>query len=487
MNKESRYGFYNTRHSGVVMFEVEGIEQRENIREQEFKSIYSRFLNENACVNVGGYYVPVWGKDHNLYPQEVHAIIEENKLLPGVLAKQMDFLYGKGPYLYKMEIADGNSVRVPVQDAEIQEWLESWERLGYADYREYLRNLISDFYHVHTCCSQYHFNKGRRLGLMNSVRALSYIGADEARLATDKNYVTKRIKQQDCRFVAVGDWTRIGSNDFDVYPRFDPAHPLANPEAISFAGDKTFGKYVYAYNSWFLGLKDWITASNLTPRYLNSYLKNALNAHIHCRIPYAWYTTQKTILENICNENITGSTDRITKEYKGVKLIGEDGKPYAFSEAMIEELIHCELERITTMLSGEGKNQGKVYATTKVGDEGWDFQEMPGKFKEYFESVISYDKRADQVTLAGVGINSSITNVENDGVISKSGSDVYYNYIVYLNTLIFPEYFVCKEINRAIEMNFPDKKGIKLGFHIEIPSRQQEVSPQDRLNKQQPL
>ena len=90
----------------------------------------------------------------------------------------------------------------------------------------------------------------------------------------------------------------------------------------------------------------------------------------------------------------------------------------------MEQLIAHQLREITNLLSGEGANQGKLWASNKWGEDGWEFKEFPGKFKEYLESVILYDKRADQVILAGKGISASITNVENDGVISKSGSDV---------------------------------------------------------------
>ena len=231
-------------------------------------------------------------------------------------------------------------------------------------------------------------------------------------------------------------------------------------------------------------------ASNLTPRYLNSYLKNALNAHVHVKIPQAWIVTHTDILKTMCSQNIGSQESKWVREYRGVKLVDPDKNlPYNFSQNMVDDLIANELEKITGLLSGEGKNQGKLYATTKVGQEGWEFVEFPSKFKDYFESVISYDKRADQVTLAGIGINSSITNVENDGVISKSGADVYYNYVVYLNALSYPEKFVCKEINRAIQLNFPHavEQNIKLGFRIEVPVKQQETTPSDRITEKQPI
>ena len=107
---------------------------------------------------------------------------------------------------------------------------------------------------------------------------------------------------------------------------------------------------------------------------------------------------------------------------------------------------------------------------------------MPGKFKDFVDSIITYDKRADQVILAGKGIASSITNVENDGVISKSGSDVYYNYLIYVASLTWDEYIVTKDINNYIRLNFPQKyaEGIRLGFWIDIPAKLQDTTPADR-------
>ena len=487
---DNGHGFVIAQDVGVATFEVKGIDDIDS-RADGFRNLYSRYVSENHSVNISGYWVPMWGEGHNLYPQEVHSLISENKLLPGVIQKRIDFLFGKGPFLYREEIKDGKTVRVPVQDTKIQAWLESWEERGYDNYWNYLKNLITDFYHVKTCCSQYHFKRWRRLEMQESVSALSYIGSDEARLAAKGSFHNRRIKQTDCSHVLVGDWFIRANSEFDVLPRFDPCEPLKYADAIAFNSEKTFGKWVYAYNDWFKGLYEWIKSSNLSPKYLNSYLKNALNAHIHVQIPAEWYQFQKNTLQEICNQNISAGPDhRIVNEYSGVKLVDSNGKPFRFIESMMKDLIAVELKKITELMSGEGKNQGKLYASEKIGkDGGWEFKEFPGKFKEYFESVISLDKRADQVILAGIGINSSITNVENDGVISKSGSDVYYNYIIYVQTLVFPEYFVCKEINRAIQMNFPHAKaqGIKLGFNIEIPSRQQEISEKNRLQNQPPL
>jgi hypothetical protein len=494
-----RWGEVRVPQWGYLTFEVQGVVEREEIRHKEYETIYNRFISDNYSMQLGEFTVPFWGDGHNLYPQEVFSTITDNKLLPEVIEKQIKFLFGKGPRLYREIVkTDENSehntrrFRIPVEDSRIQDWLDSWEAQGFNHYWEYLRNLIMDYYHVRTCVSKYNFTRARRLAnsqlstlnsqLANPVAALSYVGADEARLATtDKNF-HKRIRNSQCDYVIVGDWLNPGIENYEVFHRFNPAEPFKYPVSIAFNADKTFTKWVYASNDWFRGLFEWIKASNLSPKYLNSYLKNALNAHVHVIIPNSWREGQKLILQEICNNNLMlpAGSAVVQTEYKGVKLLNDKNQPMRFYEGMVEQVLVNELRMLAKMMSGEGTNQGKLFATVKYGPEGWQFEEFPGKFAEYFKSVIDYDKRADQVILAGKGISSSITNVENDGVISKSGSDVYYNYLIYIASLTLDEFFITKEINRAIALNFPDKKDVKLGFWIDIPAKMQETTPADR-------
>lgn len=482
-------GYYAT-DTGVVTFDVQGASARDSIAEKEYRNIYAAYLLENRTIRMGDFSIVSWGNGHNLYPQEVYATISENKLLPEILQKQVEFLFGKGPMLYKVVIEgegkDAKQVRVPIHDARIMQWLESWEAAGHEAYWDYLINMIEDFYHTNCCISQFHFNKARVYGAVGvPVMALSYVSSDTARMAMRGTPTPgKRIEDKDCGYVAVGNWLNP-AQDFDIYYRFDPSHPLARPNAISWVKDKTFGKSIYPFCRWFKGLQDWIKGSNLTPRYINSYLRNALNAHVHVEIPGGWYMKMKDTLENICRENLMQGK-AYSSHYKGVLMVDENGAPREFNEGMMEELIANQLRQITNLLSGEGENQGKLWASTRWGEQGWEFKEFPGKFKEYMDAVISYDKRADQVILAGKGINASITNVENDGVISKSGSDVLYNYLIYANALTIAEYYVTKDINRAIQLNFPHAKaeGIRLGFRIDIPAKQQETTPSDRMINQ---
>lgn len=471
---------------GVFTFEVQGLAEREDILFADSKSMYRKYVSDRMTVNLGDFVVPLWGEGHNLYPQEIYSAISENKLLPEVIRKQRKFMFGKGPRLHKEIIKgegeDAKRVRIPYEDKAIQEWLESWEENGYPHYWEYLNCLINDYYHVDTCISRYNYNLSRRINGRLPIAALTYVGSDEARLAAKGIKPNKKIKDSDCKYVITGDWLNISASDYEVFHRLDPKEPLKYNTAIAFTYDKTFTKWVYAFNSWYKGLKEYLRASELAPKYLNSYLKNALNAHIHVQIPGTWYEAHKEILQGICSDNLTNSDVPLQKSYRGVKLIDKQGQPLRFYENMMDELIGCELRRITSLMSGEGKNQGKLYATTKWGEEGWVFEEFPGKFKEFFDTVIKYDERADKVIVAGKGVPSSISNVDGSGIISKSGSEAWYNYLLYVITLTLDEYFILKELNRAIHINFPYAKeqGIKLGFWIDIPSKLQDTTVSER-------
>lgn len=46
----------------------------------------------------------------------------------------------------------------------------------------------------------------------------------------------------------------------------------------------------------------------------------------------------------------------------------------------------------------------------------------------------------------------------------------------------------CEPFNWAIKVNFPHlyEQGYRIGFYREVPARQEELSPSNRLNNQQP-
>jgi hypothetical protein len=273
-----------------------------------------------------------------------------------------------------------------------------------------------------------------------------------------------------------------------VYPRFRYAEPYKHRAAISYSKNPSHGEEVYAFNVFFRGIREWIKGSNLTPKYINNFLENSLSARHHVIIPKAWVDSKRTMLEEMCAANFERE-EKGEKELLVVKFSEDNIMKVGtkFHEGLLNEYTNKELERLSAVLSGAGKNQGKLFSTFSfTGDDGkevrWIIEEIPQKYKEYITGLTDYDKRADEVMLSAKGIDSSISNISKDGIISNSGSNALYNYMIYLSNLTIPEEVVCHDINFALKLNFPNeyRSGIRIGFYRSAIARQQEVSPQDR-------
>lgn len=452
-----------------------------------------------SAQKMGDYYYWPAG-EMNDDPDICSDLISGNRLLPSLIEKQVAILYGTGPMLYQEEIAaDGTMKRRYVKDPVIQEWLESWQLNGLMDsYKDYLRKAIRSFYYSEGIYSQWLLGKGVLLGKKN--RALPVVGLEHVselrcRLATNQNISRKSdVTNRDFNKVLVGNWKKGGSvREFSCYPRFSPMNPTAVSGAISYSKNANYDTDIYATNVFFKGIKSWIRGCNATPDYINSFLENSLSARHHVIIPDAWFAKKEEALREVCDDNAQkkaqGKADSELRTIKVGDQVLEVGTEY--SEELLDKYTAMELTNLTNFLAGRGKNQGKTYATRSFingnGDiEKWEISEISQKYKEYIESLISYDKRADMVLLSAKGIDPSISNITSDGTISKSGADAYYNYIIYLTQQSIPEDVVCADLNRAIAINFPEKytAGIRIGFHRPTVQRQENVSPSNRMSNQ---
>jgi hypothetical protein len=399
---------------------------------------------------MGAYYYWPAGVNND-DPDVCAALIKGNRLLPSLIEKQVAILYGTGPMLFREETGDDGTVsRRYIQDPEVQAWLEGWKRNGLPDsYKEYLIKCIRSYYYSEGIFSQWQLTRGTMAHVPGTlpVAGLRHISELRARLATAK------------------DISRNADYDNDIY----------------------------ATNVFFNGVRQWIIGCNATPYYINSFLENALSARHHIIIPNAWYNAKKEALEELCQMNAEkkagGAKDGELITVKVGSETLEIGTEY--SEMLLDKYVNLELRNLTSFLAGRGKNQGKTYATRSFmnenGDiEQWKIEEIPQKYKEYIEALISVDKRADMVLLSAKGIDPSISNITSDGTISKSGSDAYYNYIIYLTQQAIPDSVVCADLNEAIALNFPEKyaDGIRIGFHRPAVQRQEDVSPANRMANQ---
>jgi hypothetical protein len=328
--------------------------------------------------------------------------------------------------------------------------------------------------------------KGKLIGRM-PIAGMETQENKYCRLATIRQDVaTQLISYSDFGQIILGNWV-YGAANFKVYPRLD----LMEVDNINYAGishhrDMSPGD-VYGLNETHSGALPYIKASNDTPNYINAFLKNSLAAKIHIIIPNAWIEAKRAQITTLCEENKKREKLNQTLLTYNDIVIGT-----SFKESTLIQYMQSEMRKLSKYLSGVD-NQGKAYASISFitgqqqKEQRWQIETVDLKYKEYIEALISYDKRADEVMLSSVGMDSSISAISKDGVISKSGADVYYNYLIYLMQLE-PDDQKCSEpFNWALRLNFPDlyRQGYRFGYYRELPQRQEDISPNNRLNKQQ--
>lgn len=448
------------------------------------------YINEDRVIKIDNLFVAPYDPETNNLPVVIRELVKQNQLLPELIEKQIRFLYGKGAYLYKeVRDAEAKNRRVPINDQEIYTWLNSWKKNGLKDsYENYLIKAIREFYYVEGVYSKYLLSRGR-----NVMGALPIVGLEvessiKARKASkNPKYVYNYdfLDDKDFNYIVIGQWPDVYNNTYDVYPRFNERAPFAK-NSINYSANSSFGEEIYAYPVFYHSLKYWLSGSNVNPKQLNSFFKNLLTAQFHVKIPSEWIEAEKVKLESLINSNIDLEIDglytNMIKEYKGVELVDSDNKVLMFNEIMLSMRVRYELERLTDTMTGED-NAGKTFSTVSYGESSWQIEEIPVKIKDFITALIDHNKHAVEVILSGKGLDPAISNVSKEGVISKSGSDAYYQYLIYINNLTIPESVICYDINKAIELNFPNKD-IKLGFLHHIPERMEEVSPDNRLNSQ---
>lgn len=443
------------------------------------------YLHEHQWLSVNGYQVCMRGVNNNLC-DEVTTEIKQNRLLPRLYSKEIKMLYGNGPCAYMQTVEGGKMKREYTALPEWDEWLNTWQERGMeTTAQEFAKTNIKNFYYFGDFFCKFRFARGKRLGMM-PVAGIEPLENKHCRLATTRQDIAyEQISYSDFRHIAVGRWS-YGLGNYKIYPKF----ALSEVDnylyaAISHHREKSVDEF-YGVNETHQGARPYILGSNSTATYINSFLRNSLAAKIHIVIPNAWVVSKRSQLTKLCEENkLRKSKDKDLVKYNGIEIGTE------YRESLLVEYMRLELRKIGDYLSG-AENQGKAYSSISFMDasgheQQWKIETIDLKYKEYIDSLIAYDKRTEEALLSSVGLDASISAVSKDGVISKSGSDSYYNYLIYIMSLT-PEDEICAEpFNIALKLNFPNlyKQGYRIGFYREVPQRQEDISPKDRLNNQQ--
>jgi hypothetical protein len=427
----------------------------DTVRDRYFdKAKSSVDWDSNTFNFIGNYKVFPYGINNDL-PDVIKQVVKNNYIAPGILTKKTQLLWGVGPKLYTESFVDGKLVREWINDPEITNWLESW---GYEDY---LLKCCVDYHHVEGTFSKYELSKGSRIG-KNFINKIVHIAPDKARLSTliDSNSTVPT-------HVITTDWnfnTIDALMEYKVYPVFDFLNPFQHRNSVLYSNMYSFCTDYYTIPDLY-GTMEWLKRSTATPLILKAFSKNAINMKYHIVSPAAFWDKKR--------EDIQANCVKTGKEY---------------NESMLVEYKEMLLNQISDVLTGE-ENVGKYLHTTKsitvmgtnLAEHGWEVKTIDQNIKDFVEAQIKISERSDYAVAGGLNLHGALGNISGKGT-ADSGSEQLYALKNYLLTGIdIPEMIVMKPLNYAIRANFPNKKGVKLGFYHNVPEKEQDIAPKDRI------
>lgn len=389
----------------------------------------------------------------NDMPQLLRDTVYNNADIPGVMEKKQQLFWGQGPLLYKDVMVDGKPGREGAFDADIQNWLESF------NYQEYLYKLVVDHSFMQGGFSEIINEKSGRLG-KGRIYGLEHINPLWSRLGRHSD-----ADKPTHAFVSNSKMA-FSPNEYDLYPLFDRKNPFANGRSVHYAKQYTFATDNYSIPTIF-GALEWIRRSNAIPWILKAMSKFKANAAYHVTSPQGFWDKKREEMQADCQAR---------------------NEPY--TESMLDDFEKLLFRSIIETLSGEG-NAGKIWHTkdfsfpdgSSMSSTGWKITPIDQNIKEFVETQISISNKASAAVTSAVGLHKSLAGISKDGS-ADSGSEQLYAYLMYkLTGVRIPEMIVMETINNAIRINFPEKK-LKLGFYHEAAQKQEDQTSKDRPKNQ---
>lgn len=446
---------------GIVSNETTAFtyEVSSNPREfDNFKLGQEELPQGNNFYHIGDWRILPYGVNDNM-PQVIKKTVQENATAPGMLEKKFMMEWGNGPYLYKEELEGNQPFRVLVDDKEIKAWLDKW------DYEDYLIRCAVDYDYMKSAFTKIYRNKANRILGKDMIAKLEHVQLNDGRLACHVSSTSLKpthIVETDFTLDTLDSLTGM-----KVYPMFDFRNPFKYPTSMYYANQYTFGDKWYSTPPIF-GSLEWIKRSTATPIIFKAFSKNSINVKYHVESPQEFWDAQEEKIKERCSKT------------------GEE-----FHDGLIEQYRQNFMRELLKVLSSE-QNAGKVWHTrkilevsnTNVLEHGWKITPIDQKIKDYISAHIQISDRADKALTVNIGLNEGISNT-GESRKASGGSEQVYAFQNFKNSSTdIPELIICKVLNYALKVNFPDKN-IKIGFSQTVTQRQQDISPKDRIVNQE--
>jgi len=425
-----------------------------------FSGVQPYFQDGNSSVpmRIGDFQIIPFGKENNM-PEEIRKILDENHITPELLDKKANLLWGQGPAQYEVVFEEGKRIVKWTEDKEVSAWLKDW------DHEDYLLKALVETKHINGHFTKYYRNRVSRsgvdpdylknLGLTDRISKLEHVSSVNARLEwpDDQNQV---------RNIITGDFQQYWKRGLKQYPIFFFKDPFRSAVSMRYSNMYTFALDNEYSRPPIYSILNWIKLDSTLPQLLLNYNVNAAAIRHHIKSPAIYWAGKEDQLKKHC-------------ELKGVE----------YKDSMLEDLKDDTFAAFAEGLIGIEK-AGKMITSETIYDEigqeyvGWEVITIDQKVKNYITAQIEIVKRAKFEITAAFGLHPALSNMSADGNL-PSGSEQLYAFKLYLATSTnIQESIVCKDINHAIAVNFPDKN-IKIGFYHDQLLTEEMTNPKDRI------
>ena len=405
-------------------------------------------------VSVGSFKVVPFGHNNDI-PNRLRDTLDDNNLAPGILERQLNLMYGQGPFLYRLGFDGGEIRHIWTEDRDVQAWLDSW------DYRSYIIGVATDYLYLKGFFNSVHLRKGHRIGQRPFIDHLEHILAKNARLEWPEDSTS--IDPKDVRHILVGDFEHGCINTgIRSYPVYDPRDPGKYGVSAVYVNNYSFSRNFYSVPQYWGALR-WIVRGSEIPTIFKYVTDNGLNLAYHVHSPQGYWDLKREALQSLHRD---------------------------WSDAQVEEEIshmtETFLKNLTEVLSGK-ENAGKFFHTVDVqaGDhvETWKIEAIDQKIKDFVDSQLKISEASVSAITSGMGLHPSLSNIMVNGKLA-SGSEMLYAFKLYLlSDAGIKENTILEPLNQAIAFNFPGKD-LRIGFYHTKLETEEATSPDDRIKNQ---
>lgn len=441
MHRQGNYGFIDT-GLNVYTFEISAEDRTPATGSQPWPGASVKALP----IRIGNYNIVPWGESNTL-PMDMRELLDDEGITPESLNKKAQLLWGQGPALYQVNFENGERKKTWGEEQNIQSWLNDW------DYEDYLLKAMIDFKALNGHFTKYFRNRGVRIGQAGRFTHLEHVSSSDSRLEWPDG---KEIKH-----IITGDFARMSLETLRRYPVFNKKDPFRHPVSMRYSNLYSFALDNEYSRPSFYGLRNWIQLGSTIPKLLNNFNVNAASIRYHIKSPAIYWAQKKEQMKE--NYRLKGHTftEEAFEDYK-------DEVFKNFGEGLIG------IEKAGKMMSSETiwDDQANEYV-------GWTIDPIDPKVRQYVQAQLDTAKRSAFEITAGIGLHPALSNISADGNL-PSGSEQLYAFKLYLKTGVdIPESIVCKDINNAIQANFPGTKW-RMGFYHDVILTEEQTNPKDR-------